>query len=51
MRACEKRFKYRPEVTRWKRRKNPNPNREKGKAAAGEETKKEPKLKLLLWWL
>lgn len=25
MRACEKRFKYRPEVTRWKRRKTPTP--------------------------
>lgn len=39
MRACEKRFKYRPEVTRWKRRKTSNTNREKGKAKE-EETKK-----------
>lgn len=50
MTACEKRFKYRPEVTRWKRRKKPNTNREKG--TAKEETKQmEPKLKLLLWYL
>lgn len=39
MRACEKRFKYRPEVTRWKRRKTSNTNREQGKAKE-EETKK-----------
>lgn len=47
MRACGKRFKYRPEGTRWKRRKNPNTNREKG--TVKEETKEmEPKLKLVM---
>lgn len=51
MRACEKRFKYKPEVTRWKRRKNPNTNKEKGTAKEEETKQMEPKLKFLLWCL
>lgn len=47
--ACEKRFKYRPEVTKWKRRKKPNTNREKGTAKEEETKQMEPKRKLLLW--
>lgn len=47
MTACEKKFKYRPEVTRWKRRKNPDTNREKGMAKQEETKQIEPKLKLL----
>lgn len=51
MRVCEKRFKYRPEVTRWKRRKNLNTKREKGMAKEEETKQMEPNLKLLLWRL
>lgn len=48
MRACEKRFKYKPEVTRQKRRKNPSTKKEKGTAKEEETKQMEPKPKFLL---
>lgn len=39
MRACEKRFKYKPEVTRRKRRKNPSTSKRRRNKTNGSKTK------------